>query len=377
MKKIHIALVGGQPIPVYLGIVNHECDEVVLVHSNNTLDEAQRIEKNCAAKCTFVACSPNDLAEIKTIAGRLKEDFLDCDVVLNITSGTKLWSVIFFQVFSDHPQTKSIYVDQLNNMHNVQTNDVQTLSIDIRKRFELYGNPLTRFTPLYEYTLKDRDAIAKIEKVRRINKGAFTDLTNSESKVYEQNEGSVYSSNGSKMTWDWEEGWVEFTMMNYAGYTQKKRIELDHPKELILYSSWFEIKTALELQKNPDVKGIYLNCEFPSQKDNPKNEIDIIADFGTRLLFVECKTMIKEITDIDKFRSAMRNFSGTSSTPLFVTNDKVTKGSKYDKYDKFLSAMEKCKDNDIPTFNFSLWDGRTETSMNAIINEHLRKINKR
>jgi hypothetical protein len=87
--------------------------------------------------------------------------------------------------------------------------------------------------------------------------------------------------------------------------------------------------------------------------------------------------MIKEITDIDKFRSAMRNFSGTSSTPLFVTNDKVTKGSKYDKYDKFLSAMEKCNDNDIPTFNFSLWDGRTETSMNAIINEHLCKINKR
>ncbi|MBO5699231.1 MAG: DUF1887 family protein [Bacteroidaceae bacterium] len=373
MKKIHITLVGGQPIPVYLGIASQECDEVVLVHSDTTLDEAQRIEKNCDKACVFVPCPPNDIAEIQATAKRLKEEFEACEVVLNITSGTKLWSIIFNQVFANHAQTKSIYVDQLNTVYDINTNEQHTLSMDMHKRFELYGSPLVNFTPLAFYTEKDYEGAVQIEKVRKINIGAFTELTNNERGVYDKNEGLVLSKNGSSMEWNWDEGWVAFDIIGYSGYPNFMRIEMDHPQEIVLNTSWFELKTAFELKKNPAVKGIYLNCEFRSAINQPKNEIDIIADFGMRLLFVECKTMIREITDIDKFRSAVRNYSGTSSTALFVTNDR-TKGMRHEKY---LSAMEKCKDNDILTFNFSLWDKKPETSMNAIVNKYLQKINKR
>lgn len=374
MKKIHIALVGGQPIPVYLGIVSHECDEVVLVHSDTTLKEAQRIQENCSKSCTFVPCSPNDILEIQATAKQLMAQYQACDVVLNVTSGTKLWSIIFYQIFSNHPQTKSIYVDQLNTVYDINTNEQQRLSIDIHKRFELYGNPLINFTQLSNFTQKDCNAIPKIEKVRKLNIRTFNELTNKDAECYSANEGEIYLADGSSMKWNWEEGWVDFDVMGYLGCYNQTKIELDHPKEVVLKNAWFELKAAFELQKNPGVKNIYLGCEFLTQKDKPKNEIDIIADFGSRLLFVECKTMINEITDIDKFRSAMRNYSGTSSTALFVTNDKVSKGVRYE---KFLAAMEKCKDNDILTFNFGLWNQKPETSMNSIVNEHLQKINKR
>lgn len=57
------------------------------------------------------------------------------------------------------------------------------------------------------------------------------------------------------------------------------------------------------------------------------------------------------MTDIDKFRSTIRNFGGTSSTGIFVTNDKPT----YKNLERYQHAMEKCKDNNILTYNFALW----------------------
>ena len=85
--------------------------------------------------------------------------------------------------------------------------------------------------------------------------------------------------------------------------------------------------------------------------------------------------MIHDSTDIDKFRSALRNFSGTSSMGIFVTNDKpnAISSSRYE------HAMEKCKDNGILTFNFSLWrnNPNNSPSLKQIVNEQIRLQNKR
>ena len=132
------------------------------------------------------------------------------------------------------------------------------------------------------------------------------------------------------MKWNWDEGYVEFQMTNrYGRYVNSIEVVCEHVREVVLHNAWFELKTALELKKHTNVKGIYLNCEFLTKEKDPKNEIDIIADFGYRLLFVECKTMVHDVTDIDKFRSAMRNFSGTSSIGVFVTNDMAKTGNRY------------------------------------------------
>jgi len=47
--------------------------------------------------------------------------------------------------------------------------------------------------------------------------------------------------------------------------------------------------------------------------------VDIIADLGGKLLFVECKTQISSPTDIDKFNSVVRKYGGLGSKALFVT----------------------------------------------------------
>ena len=46
MKKVHITLVGGQPVPVYLGIKdNGQANLVILVCSPQSITEAERIKE--------------------------------------------------------------------------------------------------------------------------------------------------------------------------------------------------------------------------------------------------------------------------------------------------------------------------------------------
>ena len=43
--RIHITLVGGQMMPVYLGIKNTNPDKIVLIHSSDSSQNAKQIEK--------------------------------------------------------------------------------------------------------------------------------------------------------------------------------------------------------------------------------------------------------------------------------------------------------------------------------------------
>lgn len=67
---------------------------------------------------------------------------------------------------------------------------------------------------------------------------------------------------------------------------------------------------------------------------------------GSKLLFVECKTQIKNETDIDKFASAVKVYGGLGSKALFVTDARMT--------DK---AIEKCADHGIMTFCLQTYYG--------------------
>ena len=155
-------------------------------------------------------------------------------------------------------------------------------------------------------------------------------------------------------------------------YFKSQTLVSPHCLDIVFNNAWFELLTAYELSKNEMVKEIWMNCFFKSTQKRTKNEIDIILDMGTKLFFVECKTKVFNTTDIDKFHSAIKNFSGTSSKGIFVTLDEH-KGN-YDKV--YQQAMEKCKDNNILTFNFSEYSDETRTlELNRIINEDLTTSN--
>ena len=372
MKKVHITLVGGQPVPVYIGIKDDgQANTVVLVCSSQSKEEAERIKKQFPKRNIVVRqCHPVDLNEIESVANQLKEDFLEYEKTINLTSGTKLWSLTFFRVFHQLGNTHFVYVDQTNQVTDVLTKESHFGKIDTFRRFELYGSPLTSFRTLDDFDDADFRVMRDIENTRKVNSHEFYLLT------CNQVEGSRQTTaRGSVLEYSSETQWARICLKTYGGGTYIKEFQSPHLFDLLFHSGWFELKTARELRRNSLIGNIWLNCEFADTEGNPKNEIDIIAELGNRLVFVECKTMIHDTTDIDKFRSALRNFSGTSSTGVFVTNDSPNKNT----LSRYEHAMEKCKDNGILTFNFSLWkkDEKTNPTLAELISEQVTTQYKR
>ena len=50
MAKVHITLVGGQPAPVYKGIIDQHPDAVILVCSNDSVELADNVQKYACEK---------------------------------------------------------------------------------------------------------------------------------------------------------------------------------------------------------------------------------------------------------------------------------------------------------------------------------------
>ena len=348
MKKIHISLVGGQPIPVYIGIKeNGQANTVVLVCSAQSHVEAERIKAQFPKReFQIEECSPTNLQQIEDLAQNLKE------------------SVHF------------IYVDQTNLLTDLLTKDTRRCDIDISTRFELYGTPLKDYRSINEYTSADFDVMRKVERIRKFNKKAFTEMTNKITHNELESDGAITDDNsGSSLEWTHLPKWAKMTLKGTKG-TKTEEFDSEHVFDILFHAGWFELKVAEVLRKTlPEAKDIRMNGMFVDSDGLAKNEFDIIADCGTRLLFVECKTMVFDTTDIDKFRSALRNFSGTSSSGLFVTYEKPNEYNK----DKYKLAMEKCRDNDIQTFNYSLWnqDREHNPSLSQIVSDMISRQNKR
>lgn len=105
-----------------------------------------------------------------------------------------------------------------------------------------------------------------------------------------------------------------------------------------------------------------MNCIFPFDSHIDKNEIDIIVETDKKAIFVECKTQITKPSDIDKFRSAVKNYGGTSTTGLFISEGKLGSDIK-----------AKCADNSLQCFSLNDYRGNTSNAEQALIDllEHI------
>lgn len=380
--KTHIALVGSQPIPVYLGIKSlGEIDRLILVHSEQTKEEADRLAATSihVREKELVECNPVDLEQIEVCTHELFEKVKDDEVSLDLTSGTKAWSLMFYKRFMALENAQFILVDQNNKVQNLNTFEESVQSIDNDLRFALYGVEMRESTPFSDYTEEDKEVCCQVEKVRKNNIASFASLT-ADCKLHGAAGTSPVLEDGSYVEWNKKEHRVDLHLYNsWRNKVEQFVFDSPHAIGIVFHSGWFELKTAMEIDHYvQNVEGIYLNCKFvalegKSKKKLPKNEIDIIVDMGNKPLFVECKTQVCEITAIDKFRSAVRNFSGTSSKAIFVVDYKNE--NKADLYDM---AEGKCKDNNIEIFCFSEREKNPLLpSIDDIVNDNLNKTNKR
>lgn len=337
--KLHISLVGGQTAPVYQGIVYANPDKVILIHSSDTLEQAIRIKSEIAFAVELQEFDPVDInkifQKIDTISRHID---VKTELSINLSSGTKPWALAFYSKFVGKDNVALFYVDQNARIWDFKTLKSVDAIFDIDAQFRLYGNPLNNYKRLADYTDEDFKILNDVEELRSFNYLDFNKLvTEFEEKP---NIVNLKLNSGSHLVWHKQERKFEISLLNKSK-VKTKQLCAPHIRNILLNSGWMELKVANILSKWNKINEIRLNCVFPTKDNSPKNEIDIIADIGSKLLFVECKTHLKRETDIDKFASAVRNYGGMASKSILITQSPLKP-----------KAIEKCKDNGVMYFSF-------------------------
>lgn len=370
MASVNISLIGGQPMPVHMGLLDRKYDYVVFVHSKETKENAEAIKKVGNYPAGLYEIHAVDYASFMPLLKALLAQYQDDEVYVNVSGGTKIWSVALALEAIKHDNVHPFYVDQNGNYLDVKTGKSHVidcnLNIDTMLRYHL--QPASSHTPLTDYTREDIRVLEEVKKARKINVTSFNELT-----IFKLN-GNVGNTvfpisiyNGSSIDYDKTTGTVNLSITTYNGYNSRSyRFASPHAKDIVFASGWFEFEVAKALSRVPTVAEVWLNVVIPYEKMNAKNEIDIICKIGNKLLFVECKTKIKDNTDIDKFNSAVKNFGGMACKSLFVSNTKMND-----------MTIEKCKDNNI--LYFSKFEGKDEDCkvLGDLLDKYVNQINKR
>ncbi|MBR4712873.1 MAG: DUF1887 family protein [Paludibacteraceae bacterium] len=378
--KVHITLVGGQPAPVYHGIVATQPDKVVFIYSESSRDVVEKVRSEIhVAEDEQEPLNTTDPQLIMVRAKALAEKYKEDEVTLNISSGLKSWSHLFGRVFDSMPNASVVYMDQNNVLWNYRTMEHKSdFEFDMDVLFRLYGNRLENYKRLTDYTEEDLKALDKIKNIRLFNVFDFNKLTatlndKQQNILRNQNSGKFdLMANGSQSYVEWEKttkdsiGFVRIFLAKKNGKSQEVTFESENAVDLAFNSGWFEFEIATLLSKWTKAKSVYLNCHFPFKPKVDKNEVDIIVNTGTKTLFVECKTQITHTTDIDKFRSVVKGYGGTGSKGLFVTDARMTD-----------VARKKCEEHGL--LSFSLQDDHLgmshEKALALLLDSELFNIN--
>ena len=381
MAHIHITLVGEQLAPVYNGILSANPDMVLFVHSSKTFEHVGRIKENLRLTSKSIEFDPSDLNDISNKVAKIIATYGDSDKIsVNISSGTKAWTYFFIQELSPLSNVSFFYVDQNNKIWDLKNKTNSELTFDMDRQLNLYSDKaLTEYTPFKQFTQQDFEQIKKIREVRNFNRLEFNELT---SKMYElqqnkelsgQQHEKVVQSESKMSELVWNRATDSYRMLLFKQGNSQKKLEVEfcspNITKLLLNTGWFEYEVASILAKWKYAKEIRLGCRFSTKETkDDKNEVDIIINTGTKLLFVECKTYIKNITDIDKFRSVVRNYGGLNSKAIFITDETID-----------LKAKEKLDDNRL--MSFSLKDNHLnlplEKALFLLLESELNQINPR
>ena len=369
-RKVHITLVGGQLAPGYNAIKATTPDIVEVVYSEQTKNDIEVLRDVINIHIEdSKPLSATNLHEILDRAKDLAEKYADDDVTLNITSGTKSWSHLFAATMLN---ARVIYFDQNNVLWDFSelTSRKCDFDIDFATHFKLYKNPLKDSAKLDDYDENDAEVAENIEKIWRnyAYRREFSDLTNNLNQT-EENEKRKIKPDGSYVKWDKntddENYWVEINIANAEAGDFPRRFESRHAKSLVLNAGWFEYKVAKLFSRWGKCKGIILNGVFKyDDSGNDKNEVDVIVKTDNKLIFVECKTTIRQNKELDKFANVVRKYGGTGSKGLFITAKR-----------KHSDTIEKCKENGFILPNCYYWPNFNERKFFESLEQELDKLN--
>lgn len=362
----HITLVGGQTYPIFKVIKTLSPDKVIYIHSNKTRGEAERIANEFPTiNHSFKEFDPYNMNKIMFEATKIFKNIQDKHqegdtYSVNITGGIKVWSIALYNLAKSSSLAPNIYyIDQNTVLWNIGSHATQEqLEIeDVMRVMRLNNNEPKEYIKFDKLEEEDIKVCQQIDNIMSNGPALFALL----SKVRKHPNLKEWEQGKNSLEWDRSDSRFILRIGNKETILKSKNV-----RKLLLNAGWFEYKVASYLSKWKRVKDIYLGVIFKASNNSSKNEIDIIANVGSKLLFVECKTDIANPTDLDKFKSAVDTYGGSGCMRLFIQNELMD-----------IDVVEKCNDNEILCFSLkNALPGRTVyDSLELLLENAINEVN--
>lgn len=363
-RNVQIALVGAQPMPIYNGYVYLKPEKMILLHSRETEAIAKRLKAVITCECTLKEIEkPFDYFYCKDIIEKQCINETENILSFNISGGSKIMTLTAFEIAKEK-QIAMFFIDQNNAVTDFVSEKSflfkDTISLSIY--FQLFGQS-AKSSVLFE----DIDKELFVLKNKIIN-DVFNFLPlfkKIRSKRY--NEKSNFLVKNKKYELQWKQN-TQTAIFYIKASGIEEHITGSNHFHVLFNTGWFELYVLEIISKWKMAKQMYWNTIIPrTVNEQDKNEIDVIVDTGIKLFFIECKTQVFDIKDLDKFRNVVKNFGGLGAKAVLVSYFKPTE-----------TVLEKCSDNQLSVFWF--YDARNQkknanSDLVNLLDKEYQKIN--
>lgn len=369
---IHLTNIGGQVLPVLQGLMEFPCDKAILLHSKESLAEALKVKSFIKVPSELILLEdPNNFSSVTTVLHTLLENNPKAVWNVNISSGTKIMSVALYSAFTKTVATCKLFHLEQNGWVHLLLPELKSEKIKaflpVKSYFEFAGYHIKSASDYNTLSSHVFDVQKQVKELYSgANKEELSSLLNEyRKKKYLNTHSSFYiqTVKGSKLFWSSKE--VKLTL----DFTSGKTVVFESASAygMLLETKWFELEVAALLNHwKQNIEMLWEVIVATNQGDD-KNEIDLIVNTGNKLLFVECKTSVADVKDIDKFQNVTSIYGGFGAKAILITYLPLTK-----------PVLERCTFNKI--LHFSLLNHKKQKnntqSLLKMLDAEIIKTNK-
>lgn len=332
-----ITLLGGQLLPVYIGIIERNPEVVHILYTKETVRLKTRLLKQFQGiKIYDYQIDPYEYHSIQEIVTNIIINNENATFELNLTSGTKLMAIASQQVFNTL-DFFSFYIDQKQNIIDLSNgNKVKIKSIISTKTFlALSDHDTFSATKLKSFSPEEKQLALSIFDLRQ-SKSGIGNLFKLLRTRNADPDLKHFFFNDSQYKVEWGKNHLSVKAPRFQLESHGERAF-----KILSTGLWWELIIGMAIENWKSAKEIHMGLAIKSNKetDQDKNEIDILINTGQNIFFIECKSGFVSQSDINKIRIVSKLYGGIISKSILVSMFKP----------KF-NIIEKCQDLGIELF---------------------------
>ena len=321
MNKVHVTLLGKEPLPVFYLIQKFSLKDIYVLGTNENKGVYGGLERVCryiGCKIEFVEVRAFDIKDVIAKCEEIHRKYSgDVKFVYNLTGGTKPMAIGAYIIAKRYES--DIYYTDSKSCLNLNTFEVSPMEEKVANEiiFILQGQKLKKYSVWDKDNEKENIAASQdILRFIRKEKNLYTKLV----KKIKDSNGYLNNCRIGSAEYDFYDGDLTITKND----KEVLRINTPMSKKLLFEGRWWECLVADAMARWAKGKyEIWSDVVFDTVGDvgvsADKNEVDVLINIGNTIVFVECKSGNLTQNEIYKMASVKQIYGSDKSKSVLVT----------------------------------------------------------